>query len=62
MREMIFAYLDAGGAGLDPNVRKAIEGLQQVAEKSRAAIVDTGLLAGCIFCDRARHSQTAHDI
>jgi hypothetical protein len=34
MRKMIFAYLDAGGAGLDPNVRKAIESLQQVAEKS----------------------------
>jgi hypothetical protein len=34
MRKMIFAYLDAGGAGLNPNFRKAIESLQQVAENS----------------------------
>jgi formate dehydrogenase subunit delta len=29
MRRMIFAHLDAGGAGLDPFVRDAIETLQQ---------------------------------
>jgi hypothetical protein len=34
MRRTIVAYLDAGGAGLDPKVRKAIESLQQGAEKS----------------------------
>ena len=28
MRAAIFAHLDAGGAGLDPNVRQAIERLQ----------------------------------
>jgi formate dehydrogenase subunit delta len=31
MRKAIFAHLDAGGAGLDPNVRKAIESLHQPA-------------------------------
>jgi formate dehydrogenase subunit delta len=34
MRKMIFAYLDGGGAELDPNVRKAIESLQEAAVKS----------------------------
>lgn len=34
MRKMIFAYLDAGGTELNPSVRKAIESLQQSAEKS----------------------------
>jgi hypothetical protein len=34
MRRTIFAYLDAGGAALDPKVRKAIESLKQAAEKS----------------------------
>jgi len=29
MRRAIFAHLDAGGAGLDPNVREAIASLQQ---------------------------------
>jgi formate dehydrogenase subunit delta len=28
MRKMIFAHLDAGGAGLDPFVREAIETLK----------------------------------
>ena len=28
MREAIFAHLDAGGAGLDPNVRDAIAALR----------------------------------
>jgi formate dehydrogenase subunit delta len=28
MREAIFAHLDAGGAGLDPNVRTAIAALK----------------------------------
>ncbi len=28
MREAIFAHLDNGGEGLDPNVRKAIETLK----------------------------------
>jgi formate dehydrogenase subunit delta len=32
MRKMIFAYLDAGGTGLDPKVRQAIESLQQAAK------------------------------
>ncbi|HVZ54013.1 MAG TPA: formate dehydrogenase subunit delta [Pseudolabrys sp.] len=31
MRKAIFAHLDAGGAGLDPNVRKALESLHQPA-------------------------------
>ncbi len=31
MRKAIFAHLDAGGAGLDPNVRKALESLRQPA-------------------------------
>ena len=29
MRKQIFAHLDAGGAGLDPNVREALETLKQ---------------------------------
>ena len=29
MRKAIFAHLDAGGAGLDPDVRKALESLRQ---------------------------------
>ncbi|MFZ0722974.1 MAG: formate dehydrogenase subunit delta [Xanthobacteraceae bacterium] len=32
MRAAIFAHLDAGGAGLDPPVRQAIENLQKAAE------------------------------
>jgi formate dehydrogenase subunit delta len=28
MRKAIFAHLDAGGAGLDPNVREALETLK----------------------------------
>jgi formate dehydrogenase subunit delta len=34
MRKMIFAYLAAGGAELDPKVRKAIESLKEAAAKS----------------------------
>ena len=30
MLRAIFAHLDSGGAGLDPNVREAIEALRQV--------------------------------
>jgi formate dehydrogenase subunit delta len=29
MRKAIFAHLDTGGAGLDPDVRDAIESLKQ---------------------------------
>jgi formate dehydrogenase subunit delta len=28
MRKQIFAHLDAGGGGLDPNVREALESLK----------------------------------
>jgi formate dehydrogenase subunit delta len=31
MRRGIFAHLDAGGAGLDPNVREALEALRKAA-------------------------------
>ncbi|MDQ0467300.1 formate dehydrogenase subunit delta [Labrys wisconsinensis] len=31
MREAIFAHLDAGGAGIDPPVREALEQLRQKA-------------------------------
>jgi formate dehydrogenase subunit delta len=31
MRRGIFAHLDAGGAGLDPNVREALETLRKAA-------------------------------
>ena len=34
MRRMIFAHLDAGGAGLDPFVRDAIESLKQSEQPS----------------------------
>jgi len=36
MRKGIFAHLDQGGAGLDPEVREAIASLQQ-AQAHRAA-------------------------
>jgi formate dehydrogenase subunit delta len=32
MRKAIFAYLDEGGEGLDPHVRKAVEKLKAEAE------------------------------
>ncbi len=31
MRKAIFAHLDAGGSGLDPNVREALETLKNAA-------------------------------
>jgi formate dehydrogenase subunit delta len=34
MRAAIFAHLEAGGAGLDPMVRQAIESLQKAAAKA----------------------------
>jgi formate dehydrogenase subunit delta len=34
MRKMIFAHLDAGGAGLDPKVRDAITSLKNAEAKS----------------------------
>jgi formate dehydrogenase subunit delta len=34
MRAAIFAHLDNGGAGLDANVRQAIENLQKAATKA----------------------------
>jgi formate dehydrogenase subunit delta len=34
MRAAIFAHLEAGGAGLDPKVRQAIESLQKAATKA----------------------------
>ena len=37
MRKAIFAHLDAGGAGLDPNVREALTTLQQKAAQKAAA-------------------------
>jgi formate dehydrogenase subunit delta len=37
MRKAIFAHLDAGGAGLDPNVREALTMLQQKTAQKAAA-------------------------
>jgi formate dehydrogenase subunit delta len=34
MRAAIFAYLETGGAGLDPDVKKAIASLQNAAAKT----------------------------
>jgi formate dehydrogenase subunit delta len=34
MRKAIFAHLDAGGAGLDPNVREALETLKSAQAPS----------------------------
>jgi formate dehydrogenase subunit delta len=36
MRKAIFAHLDAGGAGLDPNVREALTTLQKAAAQKAA--------------------------
>ena len=35
MRKAIFAHLDAGGSGLDPNVRDALETLEKSVNRSR---------------------------
>jgi formate dehydrogenase subunit delta len=35
MREAIFAYMDAGGEGLDPPVREALDKLQEQAGRPR---------------------------
>jgi formate dehydrogenase subunit delta len=37
MRKTIFAHLDAGGAGLDPNVLEALTTLQKAAAQKAAA-------------------------
>jgi formate dehydrogenase subunit delta len=37
MLKAIFAHLDAGGAGLDPNVREAIASLKAAASAKAAA-------------------------
>jgi formate dehydrogenase subunit delta len=37
MRSAIFAHLDAGGAGLDPNVREAIETLKKAQSNLTAS-------------------------
>lgn len=37
MRKQIFAHLDAGGAGLDPPVREAIERLQEKEKLKQAS-------------------------
>ena len=34
MRKAIFAHLDAGGAGLDPNVREALNSLKAASAKT----------------------------
>jgi formate dehydrogenase subunit delta len=34
MRKAIFAHLDAGGAGLDPQVQRALESLRQASTPS----------------------------
>ena len=34
MRKQIFAHLESGGAGLDPNVREAIESLKAAGVKA----------------------------
>ena len=34
MRKAIFAHLDAGGAGLDPNVLEALKSLQAASAKT----------------------------
>jgi formate dehydrogenase subunit delta len=37
MRRAIFAHLDAGGAGLDPNVREAIASLKAKSSTQTAS-------------------------
>jgi formate dehydrogenase subunit delta len=37
MRKAIFAHLDAGGAGLEPNVREAIASLKAKASAQAAS-------------------------
>jgi formate dehydrogenase subunit delta len=41
MRKTIFAHLDAGGAGLDPNVLEALTTLQKAAAQKAAAQVSS---------------------
>ena len=41
MRKAIFAHLDAGGAGLDPNVLEALTTLQKATAQKAAAQVSS---------------------
>jgi formate dehydrogenase subunit delta len=43
MRKAIFAHLDAGGAGLDPNVRDALQSLADAATKASKSAAKTAV-------------------
>jgi formate dehydrogenase subunit delta len=40
MRAQIYAYLDSGGKGLDPDVRTAIEQLHEAEKKKREKLTN----------------------
>jgi formate dehydrogenase subunit delta len=38
MREAIFAYMDAGGVGIDPAVREALDKLKAAGHRTKASL------------------------
>ena len=47
MREVIFAYMDAGGEGIDPPVRKALDHLQaEAGQKGKSSLGEKSSFQG----------------
>ena len=47
MREAIFAYMDAGGKGIDPPVRKALDHLQaEAGQKGKSSLGEQSSFQG----------------
>jgi hypothetical protein len=46
MREAIFAYMDAGGEGIDPPVREALDKLKTAGHKSKASLDEQSSFQG----------------
>lgn len=46
MRKAIFAYMDAGGEGIDPPVRAALDRLKAAGHKSKASLDERSSFQG----------------
>jgi len=46
MREAIFAYMDAGGEGIDPPVREALDKLKAAVHKTKAGLDEKSSFQG----------------
>jgi formate dehydrogenase subunit delta len=46
MREAIFAYMDAGGEGIDPPVREALDKLKAAGHKTKASLDERSSFQG----------------